>query len=152
MSKVFIAQATERGTLKFKSDFHTASFTEWLKERPNRDVRITDDDSSVSDNMRGYYFGAVLPEVRKTCDKWKDLTGDELHEVLKKEYAYFEAWSQKNKRIERFSKKVMSDDKDNETAKQFLMDISDYLAQCGKTMPDPKKYKEFINSAPLKNE
>ena len=101
--------------------------------------------------MRGYYFGAVLPEVRKTCEQWKTLSPDELHEVLKKEFAFFEAWSVKNQRTERYGKPVMSNRESNENAKKFLMDISDYLAGCGKEMPDPEEYKRFIDSAPLKD-
>ena len=149
MSTAFIFTARE-GKPDFGSEYNRARFVQNLKDREGKKYRIEEDDYPVSDEMRGYYFGAVLPIVRKTCKEWTNLSGDDLHAVLKKEYCYFEAWSQKNKRMERYARNVMSSDKDNALAKQFLLDISEYLAGCGYEMPDPKVYKKFIDSAPLK--
>lgn len=151
MSKVFLATATKEASLKFKGEDHQASFRQFLKDHAGEEVRISLADKAVSEEMRGYYFGAVLPVVRKTCKEWEKLTGDELHAVLKKEHSFFEAWSNKNKRMERFAKEVFSAD-ENETAKKFMQDISDYLTDCGIEMPDNESYKRWKNSAPLKEE
>jgi hypothetical protein len=149
--KAFIAIATADGTLMFRSDYHKALFSGWLKSIKGKEVRIEQAKNPVSEEMRGYYFAAVLPVVRRTCKEWGKLSGDELHEVLKKEFAFFEAWSARNKRIERYDTPVMSDRSSTEKAMQFLQNIAGYLAECGEAMPNPEEYKRFINSAPLKN-
>jgi hypothetical protein len=146
--QTFIAQATIKGGLQFKSDYHKASFSEWLKTIVGKDVRIELAKNPVSTEMRGYYFGAVIPIVRKTCKEWEKLTGDELHEVLKKQFCYFDAWNNITKRTERFGQPVMSERSTTQKAMIFLQDIAGYLAECGLTMPDPELYKKFRDSAP----
>lgn len=150
--RVFIATAMSNGTLFFKTEYNRNLFKDWLKEIAGKEVRIELAKNPVSDEMRGYYFGAVLPEVRKTCDKWKDLDSDELHEIMKKQFNFFEAWNSKTNRMERFGRSAMSEKSTTQEAMNFLQDIAGYLAECGRAMPDPEVYKRFINSAPLKDE
>lgn len=149
MSKVFIAKATDNGTLRFNSGNHQAMFVDWLKSIAEKEVRIEQAKNPVSDEMRGYYFSAVIPAVRKTCKEWEHLSSDELHEVLKKQFAYFEAWNSTTKRVERFGTPVMSDKSSTKKAMEFLEQIASYLADCGVEMPDPEEWKKFRDSAPL---
>jgi len=147
--KAFIATIKNKG-LTWNSDEHRAMFLDFLSKNDGKKVRIELAKNPVSDSMRNYYFGVVLPVVRKTCKEWEHLTGDELHEVLKKEYSYFDAWSAKNRRMERYGKSVFSEKSNTQKAMQFLQDIADYLASCGLEIPDPEEYKQYINSAPTK--
>jgi len=134
----------------FGSDYNRSRFIEELKSNEGKQYRIEKAKNPVTNEMRGYYFGAVLPVVRKTCIEWKHLTSDELHEVLKTEFAFFEAWSIKDQTTKRYATNVMSDKSSTQKAIQYLQDISDYLAQCGLTMPDPEEYKRFRDSAPTR--
>lgn len=147
--KTFIAIIKSK-QLEWNSPAHRAMFMDFLAQNDGKKVRIELEKNPVNDEMRGYYYGAVLPVVRTTCKEWKHLTSDQLHEVLKKEYAFFEAWSAKNKRTERFATSVMSDRSNTHKAMEYLQQIAGYLGECGLAMPDPEDYKRYINSAPLK--
>jgi hypothetical protein len=146
MAKVFIATIKNKG-LTWNSDAHRSMFLDFLAQNDGKKLRIELEKNPVSDEMRGYYFAAVLPIVRKTCKEWQHLTSDELHEVLKKEFAYFEAWSKKNNRTERYATPVMSERSNTQKAIQYLQDIADYLASCGYEMPDPEEWKKYRDSA-----
>ena len=152
MSKVWIGRA-ENGQQKF-SEYVGANFREWLKENDGKEFRIEPVRKPVSANLRSYYFSAVIPVVRSTCDEWKDLTGEELHQVIKKLLFYFETFNPMAGRIERFGRSVMADSEWNNTTKamEFLMVIQWYLTDCGREMPDSEEYKKWRDSAPLKGE
>lgn len=138
--------------IDFGSDINLARFHDWATEHEGVQMRLETEKKKVSDDMRGYYFGAVIPIIRSTCDKWSNLKGEELHEVIKKMLFYFETYNPKTKRIERFGRSVMKNDDWNNTVKamEFLEIIRQYLADCGLEMPDPEEYKRYWNSAPLK--
>ncbi len=152
MSKVWIGKA-EGGVQKF-SEYTGASFRDWLRENEGKEFRIEPVKKPVSSNLRHFYFGAVIPVLRSTCDEWATLTGDELHQVIKKLLFYFETFNPVAGRIERFGRSVMANDDWNNTHKatEFLMIIQDYLAQCGREMPDSEDYKRWRDSSPLKGE
>lgn len=127
------------------SDYVRADFHDWCKEHEGESVRIEPEKKPVSQEMRGYYFGAVLPLVRSTCDDWKNLTTLEMHEVVKKMFFYFETYNPKTKRTERFGRSVMAESDWNNTRKamEFLQVIAGYLAECGIAMPNPEEYKKW---------
>ncbi len=131
------------------TDYNRALFHDWCKQNEGKQVRIEPEKHPVSDALRGYYFGAVIPVVRSTCEEWKHLTGEQLHQVLKKMFFYFESYNPKTKRTERFARSVMSDSDWNNTAKasEFLEIISGYLADCGLAMPDSEEYKAIRDGA-----
>ena len=150
MSKVFIVKSNGEG-LDFHSDTHKALFKQDLKENIGKTYRIERVDKSVSDELRGYYFGAIIPVIRSTCDEWKDLSGEEIHEIIKKMLFYFEAYNPLTNRVERFGRSVMSKDDFNNTTKamEFIDVLGDYLIQCGRSLPNPEDYKRLRDSAKL---
>lgn len=141
MPKVWTAKV-EHGEPKM-SEYSRIDFKEWCKEHEGTTVRIEPAKKPVSSEMRAYYFAAVLPVVRSTCDEWKDLNQIQMHEVIKKMFFYFEAWNPKTARTERFGRSVMSDTEWNNTYKagQFLEVLAGYLSQCGLEMPSSEEYK-----------
>ena len=142
----------KQGKIEWSSDTAKALFYQDLKENDGKQYRIEKVKNPVSEDLRAYYFGAVTPVIRTTCDKWENLSSIEIHEIIKKMLFYFETYNPLTKRLERFGKSVMSSDDWNNTAKamQFLEIISQYLADCGLDMPDSEEYKRARDLAPLK--
>ena len=141
MAKVWTA-IIEAGKPKM-SPYTQADFNDWCKENPGQQIRIEVAKKPVSQEMRGYYFSAVIPVIRSTCDEWKNLSQAEMHDVIKKMFFYFETWNPKTERMERFGRSVMGDSEWNNSAKamQFLQILEGYLADCGLEMPDSAEYK-----------
>jgi hypothetical protein len=152
MSKVWLAKI-EKGKVAME-EYVQDSFHDWCAMNEGKQIRITPHKKPVSRDMRAYYFSAVIPLLKSTCDEWKDLNSLEMHEVSKKMFCFFETYNPITKRTERFGRSVMSDSEFNNTAKaqEYLMKISDYLADCGLSMPDSEEYKKFLDSAPMINE
>lgn len=142
----------KNGEMEFTSDISRRIFKQSLKENEGQQYSIEKVKSPVSDALRSYYFGAVLPVIRITCDKWEGLSSDEIHEIIKKMLFYFETYNPLTKRIERFGRSVMKKDDWNNTAKamEFLEIVRQYLADCGLEMPDSEEYKHNRDLAPLK--
>ena len=138
--------------MEFISKFAEALFNENLKNNEGQQYRIEKVKTPVSEDLRSYYFGAVIPEIRSTCDEWEKLSSIEIHEIVKKMLFYFETYNPLTKRVERFGRSVMASDDWNNTAKamHFLEIIQDYLGGCGHEMPDSEEYKRARDSAPLK--
>jgi hypothetical protein len=148
MTRVWLATIKE-GKPKME-EYVRAYFNDWCRENEGKMVRIEPQKNPVSQQLRSYYFGCILPLVRETCDQWKNLNSDEMHEVIKKTFFAFEAWNPLNRRIERFGRSVMSDTEWNNSIKAsaFLDVLGDYLIQNGKEIPDPSEYKAWRDSAP----
>lgn len=142
----------KNGEMEFTSDISRKIFKQSLKENEGQQYSIEKVKSPVSDALRSYYFGAVLPVVRTTCDKWEELSTDELHEIIKKMLFYFETYNPLTKRIERFGRSVMRKDDWNNTLKamEFLEIVRQYLGDCGLEMPDSEDYKRERDLAPTR--
>lgn len=138
--------------MEFISGYAEAIFRQNLKENEGRQYRIERVKKPVSADLRSFYFGAVIPEIRKTCDEWKNLSALEIHEIVKKMLFYFETWNPKTQRVERFGRSVMSDNEWNNTTKamNFLDTVRGYLEGCGHEMPDSEDYKRARDMAPTK--
>ena len=141
----------KNGEMEFSTQFSKALFKQNLKDNEGKQYSIEKVKNPVSDALRAYYFGAVIPVIRSTCDKWENLSSIEIHEIIKKMLFYFETYNPLTKRIERFGRSVMSSDDWNNTAKamEFLEIIRQYLSECGLDMPDSEEYKRYRDSAPL---
>lgn len=153
MKIVFLAEI-RNGSISFVTEANTARFKDWAKQNTGKKIRIEEELKPVSQSLRGYYFSAVIPVLRSTCEEWKHLNGEELHNVIKKMLFYFETYNPITKRTERFGRSVMSEDEWNNTKKasEFLEIISNYLADCGREMPDSEAYIRWRDSAPMLNE
>lgn len=142
----------KQGNMEFISPYAQALFRDNLKENDGKQYRIERVKKPVSADLRSFYFGAVLPEIRKTCDAWRNLSTAEIHEIVKKMLFYFETWNPKTQRTERFGRSVMADSEWNNTAKamKFLDVTREYLEGCGHEMPDCEDYKHARDLAPTK--
>lgn len=138
--------------MEFISPYARDLLKDDLKNNEGKQYRIEKVKKPVSADLRSFYFGAVLPEVRKTCNAWEKLTAIELHEIIKKMLFYFETWNPKTQRTERFGRSVMADSDWNNTAKamNFLDTVRVYLEECGHNMPDSEDYKHARDMAPMK--
>ena len=153
MSKVWLSKH-ENGKLKM-APYTEADFHDWMKnpENAKKGLRIEVAKVPVSADMRAFYFAAVIPVIRSTCDQWTNLSSAEMHDVIKKLFFYFETYNPRTKRMERFGRSVMSDSEWNNTIKamEFLEILRQYLADCGVDFPSSEEYiairdgmKEFI--------
>lgn len=151
MRNVYLAKS-ENGRLSLGSETNRALFAQDLKDNIGANYRIERVLKTVSDELRGYYFGAIIPVVRSTCDQWEDKSGEEVHEIIKKMLFYFEAYNPMTQRVERFGRSVMKKDDFNNTAKamEFIDVVSDYIVQCGREVPNPEEYKRIRDSAGLR--
>jgi len=140
------------GNMEFTSELSHHLFKQNLKENEGQQYVIEKVKSPVSDALRSYYFGAVIPVIRTTCEEWAELSSEEIHEIIKKMLFYFETYNPMTKRVERFGRSVMKKDDWNNTRKamEFLEIVRGYLADCGLEMPDSEEYKRYKDSAPLK--
>jgi hypothetical protein len=103
--------------------------------------------------MRGYYFGALLPFLRTLVPQWEDVSNDELHEILKKAFNFFEAYNPVSKRKERFGYSVMAGGKENKKAMEYIMRISDWVeTNYQQTLPNSEDFKKWRDSGELKDE
>lgn len=136
------------------TDYVRANFNDWAKQNEGKQIEIKAKGKKVSENLRGFYFAAYIPLIRSTCDEWKHLNGDDLHEVIKKCFFYFETYNPITKRTERFGRSVMSDSDWNDTEKagEFLNVLNEYLVNCGVSPPDSEEFKHWRDSAPLKDQ
>lgn len=146
MTKVWILAVKDR-TLQF-SPYQKADFADYVASHPKTTYRLTPTKKPVSEPLRAFYFGAVIPEIRSTCDEWKNLSGQQIHDIVKKMLFYFETYNPVTKRTERFGRSVMSDNDWNNTSKamEFLDKVREYLEGCGHEMPDPEEYKNERDS------
>ena len=152
MAKVWNAKIIN-GKVAF-SEFVQANFNEWKKVNEGKEIQIKPCKKPVSEDLREFYFAAVIPVVRSTCQEWLKLNGDELHQVLKKMFNFFETYNPVTKRTERFGKPTMSNNEwtNTSSAMEYLMKIQEYLTDCGLEMPNPEDYKEIRDSGRLINE
>lgn len=142
MSKVWIVQQKDGKTAM--TDFQRADFHDYCKMHPKAVFRLEPSENPVSDEMRGYYYGAVQPMLKVLVPEWAELTSDELHEVLKKEFNFFEAWNSVTKRVERFGRSVMAEDRLNRKAIEFVSRIADWVeTNYDQTLPNPEEWKRF---------
>ena len=148
----FIATIKNK-TLTWLSPSHGQMFIDFLKRNDGKKVRITLEKNKVSEELRGWYFASIIPTVRSVVPEWKNLTDDEMHNVLKKNFEYFEIFNVINKRVERFARTVMSNESTTERVMAFIDKIREYFRDNYKMeLPSPIEFKKRRDSAPLKNE
>ncbi len=149
--KVLFAPRIKKGGFDFGSDYNAARFREYMRLNEGKQVKIEAYANPVSDEMRGYMFGAVLPFLRQISpDAWAGMNDDQIYEVLKKNFNYFEAYNPLTKRKERFGQSVMNTSCKNVKAMEFIERIGDWVMEnYGQSLPDPEEYKQWRDGAPL---
>lgn len=145
---IFLAKS-ENGGIGFESEYTRAHFKQWLKDHPGDPLRI-DTPKKVSSNVRGYYYAAVIPTVRSAIPQWEDLDNEEIHNILKKQFCYFDAYNAVTKRTERFSRTVMSDESNTIRAMEFIESIGKWLGEeYHIELPNPEEFKERRDSVQM---
>lgn len=125
----------------------------WCKEHPESVVRLETVINPVSAEMRGYYFGALIPFLKTLITEWISLTNDQIHEILKKQFNFFEGYNAVSKRKERFGQSIMSTDSQNRKAMEYIMRIGDWVSEnYQQSLPDPEQFKKWRDSGILLNE
>jgi len=116
-------------------------------------IVISEEKPAVSDKMRGYMFGAVIPFLMRLVPDWAKLSNEQVYEILKKNFNYLEAFNPVTKRVERYGQSVMARTSGREAGMEFIQEIEGWvLENYGQHLPDPEKYKAWRDSAPIKGE
>lgn len=150
MSTAFVLQAA-KGKLSARSKYNAERLGQWLKEHEGSLLKLVPVSGKVSEEARGYYFGAVIPFLKKIVTEWDSVTGDEVHEILKKNFNGFEAFNPKTGRVERYGRSIAVED--SRKFQEYLLRLADWvMTNYQQTLPDPEEYKEWRDSAPLRGE
>lgn len=148
MKDKFIAIIKE-GKPHFISDYNRARFNDWCKENEGHKIQIKRVSSKVSDNRRGWYFGAVLPFVKQLVPYWQELSDDQLHEVLKTEFNGFVIETKQGKR--KYPLPVANRDVDTEQFDNYILRISEWVRNnYAQELPNPQEFKDLLDKAELK--
>ncbi len=128
-------------------------FEEFLHANEGKYVTIELVKPEVSDELRGYYYGAVIPFMKHLVDDWNKISDDQIHEILKKNFNYFEAFNPLTKRNERYGQSIMGAGNTGERGREFIASISEWvLENYQRHLPDPEKYKKWRDTAPSPEE
>jgi hypothetical protein len=148
--KTFIATIKDK-KLEWHSDAHRAMFMDFLSQNNGKKVRIELEKNPVSNELRGYYYACVVPTCKSVIPEWKNMSNDDIHEMLKKAFNSFDCFNPITQRIERFGRSAMSDNSNTQRAMEFIEKIRLWLAEdYMKELPQPDEYKALRDSAPLK--
>lgn len=130
-----------------------AVFKDFLTVNEGRTLIIELEKPRVSDAMRGYMFGAVIPFLRRLVPAWAAISDEQVYEILKKNFNYFEAYNPLTQRNERYGQSVMARSNNKEPAKEFIQEIEVWVMEnYAQHLPDPEKYKKWKDGAPLQGE
>lgn len=147
MSFLFKAK---KGKMDFGSDYNEARFKDHLKKNEDAVYEIKKRSSRVSDEMRGYYYGALIPFIRSLIPQWQELDEDQIHEALKKNFNYFECFNPVTNRVERYGQSAMSVGQSNPKAMEYVMRIGDWVMEnYGQSIPDPEEYKRWRDTSDI---
>lgn len=149
MSKVFIAKI-KGGKVTFESDYGKALFNSFLQDYEGKKLEIRLARNPISDEMRGYYFGVILPFF-KSLDGWETLTHDQIHEILKTEFNGELVYNPIEQKAKKVAKSIMSDESNSTKAMEFLEQLRVYVAEnYYKELPNPETFKLERDMAPMK--
>lgn len=149
MSIVCLAIAKNK-QLFFPSPYGEQHFRQFLEKYDGRKIEIRLAKNPVSDDMRGWYYVAVLPTVKSLVPQWAELSNDDVHEILKKNFNYIEAYNPVTKRNERYGKSVMSGESNTALAMDYIEKLRQWcLENYATDLPDPDKFKAWRDSAPM---
>lgn len=127
-----------------------AVFINWLAENEGKVIVIDVMKKGVSDQQRGYLFGAVIPFLKRIVPPWESLDNDQVYEILKKEFNSFQAYNPRTDSVEKYGQSIMARGNKAEDATVFIEEIGRWIAEnYGQKMPDPEKYKRWKDSVPL---
>ena len=143
----------KKGKPDFQSDYNTDRFNQELKDHEGELYEIKRRANPVSDEMRGYTFGALIPFLQSLVPEWGDLSAEQVYEILKREFNGFVAMNPVTRKKEKYGQSVMNRSMKNKKAMEFIMRIGNWVEEnYGQTLPDPSEYTNWRDSAPLKDQ
>ena len=150
---VFILKVNIDGKIVWTSG-QRAKFSDFKNERRGKMIRLKLEDftGNVSEQMRGYYWGAIIPWVRNADEHWESMTDEEIHELLKKEFNSSQLYDPITKKKVKIGKSLISRGVKTDEAMATIARIADYFIENYNTMPpqpDPMQYKIEVNKAVL---
>lgn len=135
----------------YMSAYNAASFNDFKKEFPDSVLELEPKKKPVSQDLRGYYYGVVIPTVQAIIPEWSRLSDDEVHEILKRQFNGFNFFNPITKRTDRVGKSVMGLDSNSPRAMDYIDKIRMWLATEYYTeLPNPMDYLKFLDQAKLK--
>ena len=146
----FLATLTDKG-LKFGSDYHRALFLDFSTKNQGRVVRIKLAKGGVSDNRRGWMFGAIIPFLKELVPPWRELTDDEVYSVVKTEFGGFYAEGIDGK-VKKFAGSLSSKEADSERFDNAVLLLAEWVRNnYGQELPDPEEYKRKLDNPVLES-
>lgn len=148
MKIVHIATVTAKTDTKpagFQFEGHSrAHLHDFLNVRAGKKVRVVIEDytGNISDEKRGYYFGALVPTFAQACGMdYRNTTELEMaHEMLKREFngMYVPQLRGGMAKVGRTITEMS-----NVQFGEYIERICDWMGQNGITPPDPEAYKKW---------
>lgn len=134
----------------FLSSYNKALFNEWLKDNEGHKVEIKRVSSKVSDNRRGWYFGAIIPFMKQLVGAWSNLSDEQVHEILKTEFNGFTI-KDKYGNDRKYPLPVANRDVDTEQFDNYILRISEWVrSNYELELPNPEEFKDLMDKAELK--
>ena len=140
----FLATLTDKG-LKFGSDYHRALFLDFSQKNQGRQVRIKLAKGGVSDNRRGWMFGAIIPFLKTLVSDWKDRPEEEVYSIIKTEFGGFFAEGIDGK-VKKYAGTLSSREADSERFDNAILLLAEWVRNnYGMELPDPEEYKKKLD-------
>jgi len=97
--------------------------------------------ATVSDELRGFYFGAWLPFIKNLDDHLKTYSIDELHSFLKEEFNGTDMYNPISKKETRIVNSIMDNNVKTNEAFMYMEKIRRWVAESrGEEMPNAQEY------------
>jgi len=149
MSQVFIAIARDK-KIYFSSPYGEINFRHFLEKYDGRKIEIKLAKNPVSDEMRGFWWGAILPFMRTLDEQWAKLDNDAINEIIKKETG-ISIFNPITKRDEKIAKSITSDASYTLRAMEAIDWVRVYaMENYARDIPDSEEFLRYRNSAPMK--
>jgi hypothetical protein len=137
----FIAQIKNKGMV-FAPQVRNM-FIDHLRENDGDYLEITPrkKKATVSDDLRGFYWGAWLPFIKNLDDHFKTYSIDDLHDFLKYEFNGTDVYNPINKKESRIVKSIMQNKVSTQQAFMYMEKIRRWVAEnYGEEMPNAQEY------------
>jgi len=142
MKTSFIIQI-KNGKIGFVSAYNKARFNQYLKDNDGQRMKVVPVSPKVSDEARGYYWGAVIPWIKNSIQSFSELTNDQVHEIMKTEFNGFEVNFEKGGK-KKYGQTIVSKDSDSVQFQSFLLRVADHMMEnYSQELPDPELYKKL---------
>ena len=146
----FLAKTTKDGQLLWSTPYNEARWRDFCKTN-DKELRIEVAKNPVSNALRNYFWGAVIPTVRQTIHEWEYLDDEDLNQILKKNFNGFTFYNVFTKRTEKVGRSAMSGESNTARAMLFVERIGEWLAsEYGVELPSPDEFKQKMDMAELR--